>query len=153
MSKVSGCRGLLISLCVLVTLGAAQAPPPETPSLPGVGPEVVRLEVLRLAAFEPVAGEAVFRFPDGRLEPVLEGKPVGETGATLLEVLVDRVVLERETREAGVFEKVWMFPATEPGKPSRLQVVSLVPPQLPDAPRPATETVETAETPPSPPPP
>lgn len=120
----------------LASAGVAQAPP--------------KLEALRLDAFEPVAGEAVFRLPDGRLEPVLEGKPVADTGATLVEVLVDRVVLERDSKQAGVREKVWMFPATERGKPSRIQVVSLVPPDLPDSPSPVVTPVETPASPPPP---
>ncbi|MDX1997341.1 MAG: hypothetical protein SF066_06450 [Thermoanaerobaculia bacterium] len=107
-----------------------------------------KLEDLRLDAFEPEAGEAVFRFPDGRLEPVLEGKSVGNTGAKLLEVLVDRVVLERESRQAGILEKVWMFPAEERGKPSRVQVLSLVPPQVPDPPSPTTVTIDETASPP-----
>jgi|CXWL01.1.fsa_nt_gi hypothetical protein len=132
MRKRSGFT-ILMGLCLASAVGA-QAPP--------------KLEALRLDAFEPVAGEAVFRLPDGRLEPVLEGKPVADTGATLVEVLVDRVVLERDSKQAGVRETVWMFPATERGKPSRIQVVSLVPPDLPDSPSPVVTPVETPASPP-----
>lgn len=119
-----------------------------TSALSAEGPP--KLEALRLDAFEPVAGEAVFRFPDGRLAAVDEGETVGETGAVLLEVLVDRVVLERDSKQPGIRETVWMFPAAERGKPSRLQIVSLVPPPTEDAPQPATETVPATASPPPP---
>lgn len=124
----------LMMVCVLATLGATETPP--------------KLEALRLDAHEPVAGEAVFRLPDGRLVAIGEGEPVAETGAVLREVLVDRVVLERDSRQAGVRETVWMFPATEPGKPSRIQILSLLAPEVGDPPTPSTTVVELAPTPP-----
>lgn len=122
----------------------------------GMAAEVpTKLEALRLEAFEPVAGEAVFRFPDGRIVAVDEGQALEATGAVLLEVLVDRVVIERDSSQPGIRETVWMFPAAERGrggpgrKASRIQIVSLVPPDAPGVPRPVTEVV----TPPASPPP
>lgn len=124
-------------LALAAALAAAEAPP--------------KLEDLRLEAFEPIAGRAVFRFPDGRLVAVDERQALAATGAVLLEVLVDRVVIERDSSQSGIRETVWMFPGAargREGKTSRIQVVSLVPPESPGVPRPVTEIVTAPASPP-----
>lgn len=136
-------RSILVVWCggltLAVALAAAEAPP--------------KLEELRLEAFEPIAGRAVFRSTDGRLVAVDERQALAARGAVLLEVLVDRVVIERDSPQPGIRETVWMFPATERGKPSRLQILSQILPESSDPPTPFTHSVEVPVEPPTSPPP
>lgn len=100
----------------------------EDPPLP--------LRGLRLQALAPVAGEAVFRFADGRVEVVAEGQELTGIGVTLAEVLTDRAVLHLEVE--GRRQIAWMYPATRPGKPSRIKLVRFEPPDAPPVPRPVS---------------
>ncbi len=117
----------------------------------GAGAEELRLQTLapplkglRLQALAPVAGEAVFRFPDGRVEAVAEGQELAGTGVTLAEVLPDRTVLHLEVEGRRLI--AWMYPATRPGKPSRIKLVRFDPPDAPPAPRPVS--IDLSESPP-----
>ncbi len=103
-----------------------------------------KLKELRLEALAPAAGEVVLRFPDGRLEAIDLGMEVAGYEAVLTKVLGDHAVFTVELD--GEQRVVWMYRATEPGKPGRLRMVRLDAPDLPEPPSP----VVTA---PSPPPP
>ena len=102
----------------------------------GVGAEdpPLPLRGLRLQALAPVAGEAVFRFADGRVEVVPEGQELTGIGVMLAEVLTDRAVLHLDVE--GRRQIAWMYPATRPGKPSRIKLVRFEPPDAPPVPRP-----------------
>lgn len=93
------------------------------------------LKGLRLQGLAPVAGEAVFRFPDGRLEAIVEGRELTGTGAVLVEVLADRAVVRVEVE--GRQQTAWMYPSTEPGKPGRIKMLRLDPADAPQPQQPS----------------
>lgn len=118
-----GFRAQRVLALGIVCLTAAAAWADERP---------VPLKRLRLQALAPVAGEAVFRFPDGRVEAISEGQQLTGTGAVLVEVLTDRAVVRVEVE--GRQQTAWMYPATEPGKPGRIKMLRFDPA---DAPQPS----------------
>lgn len=93
------------------------------------------LAQIRLESLEPVAGNAVFRLPDGKAVVLDRGKALGETGAVLSEVRRDHVVLLLTDEQRRL--AVWMYPAEDPGKPGRVRIVSWKPPEDARTSRPA----------------
>lgn len=108
-----------------------------------------QLRALQLLAVEPTADEAVFRLSDAETTTISEGTAIGDTGAWLVQVLADRVVLRLDLE--GRRQTVWMFRTLEPGKPGAVRVVDLT---APEAPIPATPEVpvEVTSAVPTPPP-
>ncbi|WP_035058654.1 hypothetical protein [Andreprevotia chitinilytica] len=118
------CVFLLLACCPLLALAAASqklaAPKPATsqaaPHLPD------NLESIALMALAPNDGMAVVRLPDGSLQQLKKGTQADKSGARLVDVLPDRLVLLRPT--AAGDEMVWMFPAGANGKAAPLRVIS-----------------------------
>jgi hypothetical protein len=90
------------------------------PSLSNAEDPLARLTVLALA---PVAGQAVVQGPDGTLHLVRLGDQLQGTSATLVQVLLDKLVLEERSPGTGqrpVQRLVWLYKAAQDGGPSRL---------------------------------
>ena len=81
------------------------------------------LEQLRVLALAPAAGEAVLRWPDGRLRVVRGGEALDGTDIRVLQVLPDRLVLEEVLTSASQSARrqlVWLYKAPQAGGASRL---------------------------------
>lgn len=143
------CSGLIL-LVGSVPAGAVEPvasaglPSPLSPPPAQVSPEAASTAAVRealrgaeLVAVEPVRGEAIFLLNDLSLKAISEGQNLGDIGATLVEVLADRVVLRLDLE--GRRRSVWMYPPADPNQPGVLRVFDLDAPAL--AQRPATVKV------------
>ncbi|MGE3540695.1 MAG: hypothetical protein AB7N91_25055 [Candidatus Tectimicrobiota bacterium] len=92
-------------------------------ALAGLSWSAEPLAGLRVLALAPAAGQAVVRWPDGRLLLVRVGDVMGASGARLLQVLPDRLVLDEVHSEGAALptpQQVWLYKAPGDGGESRL---------------------------------
>lgn len=74
-------------------------------------------------ALAPLQGQAVVQGPGGTMSLVRLGEQLQGTGATLVQVLPDKLVLEEHSASAGQApgkRLVWLYKAPQGGGPSRL---------------------------------
>jgi hypothetical protein len=90
---------------------------------------------LRLVATSPASGTAVVESPEGRLAVVRTGESLVPGGPRVHRVRTDRLVLEDsldgEDGKAARRVRYWMFRAKEPDLPSRVVLLSRIPPPPP----------------------
>lgn len=124
-------KAALVLLATLATAKPLLADPPATDAFRGI----------RLLALAPLAGKATLQLPDEGLVLLKEGDEVAGTGAAVVEVLTDRLVLEDRSGEEVSW--IWLYKPERPGGPSRLQRVSRPDPEpLVSVPAPAWIGVE-----------
>ncbi|MCB1033008.1 MAG: hypothetical protein KDD47_04140 [Acidobacteria bacterium] len=88
------------------------------------------LAAIKLLALEPVAGHGVIRLPNGEMLLVAEGESLPGTGASVEEVLEDRLVLREVVEEDPPRRRIlWMFQAESGKGSSRIQVLDPMPPE------------------------
>lgn len=82
------------------------------------------LEAVTVLALGPMDGRAVVKLPDGKMQVLTLGDTVSGTGAVVMQVLPDKLVVEETIEKAGeppIKQTVWIFKPSKVGEKSQVQ--------------------------------
>lgn len=82
------------------------------------------LEAVTVMALGPLDGRAVVKLPDGKMQVLGLGDTVPGTGAIVVQVLPDKLVVEETIQQPGeppVAQTVWIYKPSTAGEKSRFQ--------------------------------